>query len=61
MRKLGVEEGLVKTIKSMYRNVQSRVRVNETSKNDFLVQVVLHQGSVLNPMLFIIVMDALSK
>ena len=45
LRNVGVEEWLVKTVQSMYRNGQSRVRVNGTFSDDFLVQVVLHQGS----------------
>ena len=35
----------VKILLSMYRNVQSRVRVNDNFKDDFLVQVGLHYGS----------------
>ena len=31
----------------MYRNVRSRVKVNGTFSDDFLVQVGLHQASVL--------------
>ena len=45
LRKAGVEEWLVKTAQSMYRNAQNRVRVNGNF-SDFLVQVGLHQGSV---------------
>ena len=45
LRKAGVEEWLVKTAQSMYRNAQNRVRVNGNF-SDFLVQVELHQGSV---------------
>ena len=46
LRKLGVEEWLFKI--SMYRNAQSRGRASGTFSNDFLVQVVLHQDSVLS-------------
>ena len=44
----------------MYRNDQSRVRVNETFSYDFLVQVGLPQYSMLSPLLFVIVSQALS-
>ncbi|XP_068686740.1 uncharacterized protein [Montipora foliosa] len=38
----------------------SRVRVNNSLSDSFKVQVGVHQGSVLSPFLFIIVMEALS-
>ena len=44
----------------MYKNAQSRVRVNGTF-SDFLIQAGLHQGSVPIPLLFILVLEATSK
>ena len=41
----------------MYRNVRNRVRVSD----DFLVQLGLHQGSILSPLLFVIVLEVLSR
>ena len=35
--------------------------VNETFSDDFLAQVGLDQGSMLSPLLFIIVLEALSR
>ena len=61
LRKLGAEEWLVKIGQSMYRNAQSCVRVNCTVTDDFLVQVGLNKGSVLSPLLFTIVLDAISR
>ena len=61
MRKLGVDEWLVKVVQSMYQNTRSRVRVNGSFSDDFFVKVGLHQGSVLSPLLFIIVLEALSR
>ena len=61
LRKLGVEEWLIRVVQSMYRNTKSQVRINSTFSDDFLVKVGLHQGSVLSPLLFIIVLEALSK
>ena len=58
LRKLDVEESLVRIVLSMYRNTRSRVRVYRTFSDDFLVQVGLHQGSVLSPLLFILVLEA---
>ena len=56
-----VEEWLVKTVQSMYKNAQSRVRVNWTFSVDFMLQIRLYEGSVLSPLLFIIVLETLSK
>ena len=61
MRKLGVEEWLVKVVQSMYHNVRSRVRVNGEFSDEFEVKVGVHQGSVLSPLLFIMVLEALSQ
>ena len=41
----------------MHRNAWSGVKVNGTFNYDFLVQVGLNQGSVLSPLLFIIVLE----
>ena len=61
MRKLGVEEWIVKLVQAMYANAKSQVRVNSTYSESFAVKVVVHQGSVLSPLLFIIVLEALSR
>ena len=61
MRKLGVDEWLVKIVQSMYANVRSRVRVGTEYSDVFSVGVGVHQGSVLSPLLFIIVLEALSR
>ena len=39
----------------------SRVRVGEGYSKEFEVKVGVHQGSVLSPLLFIIVLEALSR
>ena len=58
---LGVDEWLVKIVQSMYYNARSRVRVNDSlSEVEFSVKVGVHQGSVLSPLLFIMVLEALS-
>ena len=58
MRKLGIDEWLVQ---SMYKDVRSRARVGNGYSEEFGVGVGVHQGSVLSPLLFIIVLEALSR
>ena len=50
---------LVKIVLSIYKNAGSHVRVRGTFIDYFLVQVGLHQVSVLGPLLFIIVSGAI--
>ena len=61
LRKLGVMEWLVRMVKTMYSGSKSRVRINNMLGNKFSVKVGVHQGSVLNPSLFIIVLEVLSS
>ena len=56
MRKLKIDEWLVKIVQSMYKEV----RVGDEYSNSFDVRVGVHQGSVLSPLLFVIVLEALS-
>ena len=61
MRKLGIDEWLVRLVQSMYTDVRSRARVGNGYSEEFEVAVGVHQGSVLSPLLFIIVLEALSR
>ena len=61
LRKVGVDEWIVKVVTAMYENARSRVRVNDAYSNNVNVKVGVHQGSVLSPLLFIIVLEALSR
>ena len=45
----------------MYANARSRIRVGEGYNEEFEVKVGFHQGSVLSRLLFIIVLEALSR
>ena len=45
----------------MYENVQSCVWVCKGLIDEFELKFGVHQGSVLSPLLFIIVLDALSR
>ena len=61
LRQLKVDAGLIAIIKSMYDGVTTAVKVKDKVSEEFQVKVGVHQGSVLSPLLFIIVMEALSK
>ena len=61
LRKLGVEESIVRLVQGRYANARSRVHVGEGYSEEFEVKVGVHQGSVLSPLLFIIVLEALSR
>ena len=52
---------VVKIVQLMFGNVLSCVTVNGNFSDNFLVQVGLHQDSVLSPLLFIIVLEARSS
>ena len=60
LRKLGVEEWFVRLVHGMYANARSSVCVGEGYSEEFEVKVGVHQGSVLSPLL-IIVLEALSR
>ena len=48
-------------VQGMYANAWSRIHVGEGYCEEFEVKVSVHQGSVLSPLLFIIVLEALSR
>ena len=48
-------------VQGMYSNARSRVRAGEGYSEEVEVKVGVHQGSVLSPLLFIIVLEALPR
>ena len=56
-----MDEWIVSVIKAMYEDPTTTVRVNGRESKAFSVRVGVHQGSVLSPLLFIIVLEALSR
>ena len=61
MRESGVEKRLISVIKSMYDGAMTAVKIGASESTKFPVRVGVHQGSVLSPLLLIIVLEALSK
>ena len=61
LRYLGVDEWIVSVIRAMYEDATTKVRLNGKESNAFSVRVGVHQGSVLSPLMFIIVLEALSR
>ena len=61
IRKLNVDECPIENIMAMYAFSDSAVRVNNTVGNKFNVKVGIHQGSVLSNLLFVMVLEVLSR
>ena len=56
-----MEEWLVSTVMAMYEGAKTVVRTPEGNSRAFCVKVALHQRSVLSPLLFVIVMEVITK
>ena len=60
LRKMGVGEWMVRAVMAMYQRCRTVVRTMHGNSADFEVKVGVHQGSVLSPLLFVIVLEALT-
>ena len=49
MFKKGLPEVIVRVVMSLHHGAKTKLRVGSESSEKFLVQVVVHQGSVLSP------------
>ena len=61
MRKTGLPEILVKAMVSLYEGAETKVRVGSGLSEEFSVKVGVHQGSVLSPLLFAMVLDEVTE
>ena len=61
LRKKGIPERMVEAVMALYVESRTRVKTMAGKSEEFDILVGVHQGSVLSPLLFIIVMDELSK
>ena len=56
-----MEEWSVSIVMAMYEGAETVGRTPEGDSKAFSVKVGLHQGSVLSPLLFVIVMEVITK
>ena len=61
LRKKSLPERLVRTVMDLYEGSKTKVRVGNGYSEEFLVKVGVHQGSVLSPFLFAIVVDVVAE
>ena len=51
----------IQAIKDMDKGVKISVKTSGANKGNFLIDIGLYQGATLNPFLFTIIMDVLTK
>ncbi|VDO98885.1 unnamed protein product [Heligmosomoides polygyrus] len=61
LRQHGVPEELIEWVRILYSCPKSQVRAPAGTSTEFPISVGVHQGSALSPLLFIVVMDAISR
>ncbi|XP_063590454.1 uncharacterized protein LOC134767383 [Penaeus indicus] len=61
LRERGVQEKYVRIVQECYKDVTTKVRSTVGTTDSFHVQVSLHQGSALSPLLFNIVFDVITE
>ena len=61
MRKKGIQEVMVRAVMSLYEGAKTRVRVGLELSEEFEVKVGVHQGSMLSPLVFAILVNVVTK
>ena len=61
MRWMGVQEAEARMVEAMYERTKGRVVVGSGLSEEFPVNIGLRQGSALSPLLFIMVMEIISR
>ena len=61
MHIVGVPEWTIAIVQAMSNDARSKIRVNDSSSDEFDVKSGVHQGLVLSPLPFNTVMEALSR
>ena len=61
IRKKGIPDILIRSVMSLYEGTKTRGRVDSELLEEFEVKVGMHQGSVLLPFLFAVVVDVVTK
>ena len=61
LRWMGVPEAEVRMVEGMYKKTTARVVVGEGALEEFEVNIRLRQGRVLSPLLFVSVLDLISR
>ena len=61
MRKRGVPEVMVRAVMILYEGAKTRVKVEQELSEELEVKVGVHQGSVLSPLVFAIVVAVVTK
>ena len=61
LRRQGVPERLIRLVMMLYNGSRSRIRVAGGLSDEFEIGVGVHQGSVLSPLLFILIMEEATK
>ena len=57
MRKKCIPEALVRAVMSLYEGAMTKVKVGTHLSEEFEINAGVHQGSILSPLLFAIVID----
>ena len=61
IRKKGISEVLAISVMSLYEGVKTGGRIDSELSDEFKVKVGIHQGSVLPPILFAVVVDVVTE